>query len=177
VVRQSFDVVVVGEPLVQLTATTELRDGAPLSLGFSGDALNAAAAAAAAGARTALVARVPDDELGSAMAARIEQLGVDTSHIRRVAGQHGLYLQHTDPSGTRQFLYARSGSAGSQLCPDDLPSAILRNVRIVLATIRTGDPGWLTPRPPLCISRSSRHRVGSSRRRGRRRRVPCSGMQ
>jgi 2-dehydro-3-deoxygluconokinase len=134
VVTQPFDVVVVGEPLVQLTATTELRDGAPLSLGFSGDALNAAAAAAAAGARTALVARVPDDELGSAMVARIEQLGIDTSHLRRVAGQHGLYLQHADPSGTRQFLYVRAGSAGSQLCPDDLPSAVMRNARIVLAS-------------------------------------------
>lgn len=129
-----FDVVVVGEPLVQLTATTELRDGAPLTLGFSGDALNAAAAAAAAGARTTLVARVPDDELGSAMVARIEQLGVDSSHVRRAPGQHGVYVQQVDPSGVRQFLYVREGSAGSQLCPDDLPRAVLTAAHVVLAS-------------------------------------------
>jgi len=134
VVTQPVDVVVVGEPLVQLTATAELRDGAQLLLGFSGDALNAAAAAAAAGARTALLARVPDDELGSAMVARIEQLGIDASHVRRVPGQHGVYLQQADPSGGRQFFYAREGSAGSQLSPDDLPTDVLRGAHIVLAS-------------------------------------------
>lgn len=130
----AFDVVVVGEPLVQLTAHGPLDDGAQLTIGFSGDALNSAAAAAAAGARTALVARVPQDELGDAMLARMQQLGVDVSHVRRVAGQHGIYLQHADPSGTRQFLYARQGSAGSQLSPDDMPVAALRAAAVVLAS-------------------------------------------
>jgi len=133
-VSRSFDVMVVGEPLVQLTTTEELSDGATLSLGFSGDALNSAAAAAAAGARTALVARVADDELGDAMVTRIERLGIDSSCVRRVAGQHGVYLQQTDPSGTRQFLYVREASAGSQLCPDDLPIDLLRTAGIVVAS-------------------------------------------
>lgn len=131
----SYDVVVVGEPLVQLTANGELRDGASLRLGFSGDALNAAAAAAAAGARTALVALVADDELGDAMLARIEQLGVYTSCIRRQRGQHGLYLQQTDPSGSRQFIYAREGSVGSRLSPDDLPRDLLGSAVVVASGV------------------------------------------
>jgi len=54
--------------------------------------------------------------------------------VRRIPGQHGLYIQQADPSGTRQFLYAREGSAGSQLCPDDLPTGVLGDARIVLAS-------------------------------------------
>lgn len=130
----SYDVVVVGEPLVQLTASGEFRDGMSLRLGFSGDALNTAAAAAAAGARTALVGLVAADELGDAMLARIEQLGVDTSCIRRQRGQHGMYLQQTDPSGSRQFIYAREGSVGSRLSPDDLPRDLLGSATVVVAS-------------------------------------------
>ncbi|MGI5996840.1 MAG: PfkB family carbohydrate kinase, partial [Saccharomonospora viridis] len=116
----SPDVLVLGEPLVEVSASEPFRDGATVRLAFSGDALNAAAAAAAAGAHTALLARVPDDELGDALVARVTELGIDTGAVIRVPGQHGVYFTHSDPSGRRQFAYARSGSAGSTLCPDDV---------------------------------------------------------
>jgi 2-dehydro-3-deoxygluconokinase len=129
------DVLVVGEVLVELSGTEPLRNGAMLALGFSGDALNAAAAAAAAGAHTALVARVPTDELGDEMVARIAALGVDTGHLKRVAGQHGLYFQHADPAGARGYVYVRRGSAGSTLAPDDLPLAALPGAVVVASGV------------------------------------------
>jgi 2-dehydro-3-deoxygluconokinase len=127
------DVVVVGEVLVELSSTAPLRSGTALTLGFSGDALNAAAAAAAAGAHTALVARVPADELGDELVARVAALGVDTGCLRRVAGQHGLYFQHADPTGARGYVYVRRGSAGSTLAPGDLPVPALAGA-VVLAS-------------------------------------------
>ncbi|MBM0236552.1 hypothetical protein JNW88_04135 [Micromonospora sp. ATA32] len=72
---QAPDVLVLGEVLVELTALEPLRDGTQLRLGFSGDALNAAAAAAAAGAHTCLLARVPDDELGDELVGRVARSG------------------------------------------------------------------------------------------------------
>ncbi|WP_432949256.1 hypothetical protein ACQPXM_15930 [Kribbella sp. CA-253562] len=47
------DVLVLGEILVELSSTEPLDAGTQLTLNFSGDALNAAAASAAAGAKTA----------------------------------------------------------------------------------------------------------------------------
>ncbi len=96
-------VVVLGEVLVELSAEAPLERGVPLRLDFSGDALNAAAAAAAAGAETMLLARVPDDELGDALVRRAVELGVDCSYVVRVPGGHGMYLAHSDPLGQRQF--------------------------------------------------------------------------
>ncbi|MEO6996933.1 MAG: PfkB family carbohydrate kinase [Terracoccus sp.] len=128
------DVVVLGEVLVELSSTEPLREGASLRLGFSGDALNVAAAAAAAGARTTLVARIPDDELGDDLVRRIASLGIDTRQLRRVAGQHGLYLTHADPDGERHFLYARSGSVGSSLAPADLNHDLLAGAGVVVAS-------------------------------------------
>ncbi|MEV8372397.1 sugar kinase [Kribbella sp. NPDC056861] len=128
------DVLVIGEILVELSSTEPLDAGAALTLNFSGDALNSAAAAAAAGAHTALLARVPDDELGDRLLDRVVALGIDTSQVLRVPGQHGLYLQHADPSGAREFTYVRRGSAGSGLGPGDVPIDLVSRVGAVLAS-------------------------------------------
>jgi 2-dehydro-3-deoxygluconokinase len=128
------DVLVLGEILVELSSTEPLDAGTSLTLNFSGDALNAAAASAAAGARTALLARVPDDELGDRLLERVVALGIDTSQVIRVQGQHGLYLQHADPSGAREFTYVRRGSAGSGLGPGDVPLDLVAAAGAVLAS-------------------------------------------
>ena len=126
-------VVVIGEILVELSSREVFAPGAEFRLGFSGDALNAAAAAAAAGAHTVLVARVPDDELGDVMLEAVAGLGIDGSAVLRVPGQHGAYLTHADPIGQRQFVYLRRGSAGSTLEPTDLERGLLRDA-VVLAS-------------------------------------------
>jgi 2-dehydro-3-deoxygluconokinase len=111
---------VVVEILVELYCDKELTDGATLRLGFSGDALNSAAAAAAAGARTAVLTAVGADEMGDALIARVTELGIDASLIRREPRANGAYLLHGDLTGNRQFTYWRNGSAGSTLDEHDI---------------------------------------------------------
>jgi 2-dehydro-3-deoxygluconokinase len=118
-----FDVVVIGEVLVEFHADAPLGRGGPITLSFSGDALNAAAAAAAAGARTALLTAVGDDELGEALLADTAKLSVDTSLVRRDARPNGAYLLMSDIGGHREFIYWRAGSAASTLSPDDVRAA------------------------------------------------------
>jgi 2-dehydro-3-deoxygluconokinase len=118
-----FDVVVLGEVLVEFCADVPLGRGRPVTLSFSGDALNAAAAAAAAGARTALLTAVGDDELGEALLADTTKLGVDISLVRRDARPNGAYLLTSDIGGHREFVYWRTGSAASTLSQDDVNAA------------------------------------------------------
>lgn len=129
-----FDVVVIGEVLIELSTTEALAEGAVTRLSFSGDALNSAAAAAAAGARTALLTRVADDELGAQMLAYLRRLGVTTDLVRTVPGQHGVYFSQIDPTGCREFVYVRRGSAASQLTSDDVRAARLDRARVVLTS-------------------------------------------
>ncbi|HYU05497.1 MAG TPA: PfkB family carbohydrate kinase [Jatrophihabitantaceae bacterium] len=128
-----FDVVVLGEVLIELSSTEPFGDGISMRLGFSGDALNSAAAAAAAGARVALLTNVAKDEIGDVLVGRIAELGIDTTLVRRVAGQNGAYFVHADPSGAREFVYARRGSAASQLSAADVHAAGL-DTAVVLAS-------------------------------------------
>ena len=118
----SYDVVCLGEVLVEVATTAPFGHDVPAVLGISGDVLNVAAAAAAAGARVGLAAVLTDDDLGRAIAVRVDALGIGTELLRFAAGQQGVYLVHSDPTGEREFSYARSGSVGSSLSPEHLPA-------------------------------------------------------
>jgi 2-dehydro-3-deoxygluconokinase len=128
-----FDVVAMGEILLEVATDVPFGHGVPAQLGISGDALNVAAAAAAAGARTALLAVLPDDDLGQAVAARIAELGISTDLLKFRPGQQGVYLVHCDPDGQREFSYARSGSVGSTLGPDDVDPDVFAAAGAVIA--------------------------------------------
>ena len=141
-----YDVIVLGEPLVEIATLAAIEPGVPATIGVSGDALNAAAAAAAAGASVALLARITDDELGDMIAGRVRALGVDDALLLRTAGQQGMYLVHSDPDGERQFHYARSGSVASRLAP----GALRRSTRNLMS--------WPSP----SFSASSRARLSAS---------------
>lgn len=128
-----YDVIVIGEVLVELASDRAFESGADVRLGVSGDVVNAAAAAAAAGARTAVLTRIADDELGDVIELRLRELGVDLGLLRRVPGQQAVYFVHADPTGAREFVYVRKGSAGSTLSPDDVDSAV-DQAQVVLAS-------------------------------------------
>ena len=129
-----YDVVVIGEALVELSSDRPFTDTSHFAVSFSGDALNAAAAAAATGARTALVTRVGDDELGDALCAYATGLGIDVSNVVRAPEPNGLYFLVADPTGERRFSYHRSGSAGSGLSPEDVDADLIRRSDALLVS-------------------------------------------
>ncbi|MFD0358970.1 PfkB family carbohydrate kinase [Streptomyces sp. NPDC127110] len=153
-----YDVLVLGEVLVEIHADTALRaaaDGTAARISYSGDALNAAAAAAAAGARTALLTVVGDDELSVPLLRRAAGLGVDTAHVRRAPRPNGAYLLSADPDGDREFVYWRTHSAASTLSPahvgDWLP--LLTGCR---ALITSGITGALSPTSRAAVLAAAR---------------------
>ncbi|MGW0390583.1 carbohydrate kinase family protein [Streptomyces sp. NPDC003042] len=132
-----YDVLVLGEVLVEIHADTALRtadDGTAARISYSGDALNAAAAAAAAGARTALLAVVGDDELSAPLLSRAADLGVDVSHVllARVAPLAGL-LKSSCPADALALVDT-----------DDPPTAAARYRALGARTVAvTAGPGRL----------------------------------
>jgi 2-dehydro-3-deoxygluconokinase len=130
----NFDVVLLGEPLIEISTRGLIAHGVECGFAVSGDVVNTAAAAVAADASVAVIARVSDDELGAAVCDRLAELGVHTGFIKRDDGFQGIYVQHSDPHGERQFSYARRGSAGSRLAPEDLPAGLLEDAGGVLVS-------------------------------------------
>lgn len=129
-----FDVVVLGEILLEISTQSPLADGVDARLGVSGDALNVAASAAAAGARVGLLSIIGDDEIGRMIASRVSELGISTDLLRLASGRQGIYFVHSDPSGEREFSYARSESVGSTLAPHDVDSTVFSAAGAVVAS-------------------------------------------
>lgn len=129
-----YDVVVIGEVLLEISTASAPRDGTPARLGFSGDALNQAAAAAAAGAHVGLLTRIGDDAIGEGLLHRVADLGVDTTLVQLVAEPNGAYLTQADPTGNRTFSYLRAGSAASRLTPADLERKAVRHASHILCS-------------------------------------------
>lgn len=123
-----------GEVLVEVATELPLAHGIPATLGVSGDALNVAAAAAAAGARVGLAAVLTDDDLGRAITERVAELGIAIDLLRYRHGHQGVYLSHSDPAGEREFSYARTGSVGSWLARTDLADEVLAAAGAVVAS-------------------------------------------
>lgn len=130
----SFDVLAIGEILVELSSTQPLGLSRHFDLSFSGDTLNAAAAAAAAGARVGMVACVGDDEFGRSLLSYLEALGIDSSTVRMVDRPNGTYFTAADPAGARQFIYSRRESAGTLLSVDDIDISTARSTTALIVS-------------------------------------------
>jgi 2-dehydro-3-deoxygluconokinase len=113
-----YDVVVLGEPMVERHRTTEGQQTAPDSV--SGDAFNAACAAALAGARVALLTVLGTDPAGDLILAELVRRGVDASQVRRGEQHTGAYTVSPDAEGQPRFSYQRAGSAATTLSLADL---------------------------------------------------------
>lgn len=124
-----FDIVALGEPLVELNQTSQ--DQRQYLQGFGGDTSNAVIAAARQGARCAYLTRVGDDAFGGQFLALWRDEGVDTSGVEVDATAHtGLYFVQHGPDG-HAFSYLRRGSAASLMTPASLDGGLIERARFL----------------------------------------------
>jgi len=114
-----FDLVALGEPLLEFNQTRGA--GSDYALGFGGDTSNCAVAAARLGARSAYVTRLGDDAFGRMFLDLWQREGVDASGVAIDAdAPTGMYFVTHGAAG-HEFSYRRAGSAASRMRAADLP--------------------------------------------------------
>ncbi len=113
--EKTIDVCALGEAMLEFNQT---HPGQPHYLqGFGGDTSNAVIAAARAGARTAYLTRLGDDNFGQALLALWRAEGVNTSAVEITRDAHtGIYFVTHGANG-HEFSYLRAGSAASRMTP------------------------------------------------------------
>ncbi len=122
-----FDLVALGEPLVELNQTQQ--DQRQYLQGFGGDTSNAVIAAARQGARCAYLTRVGNDAFGQQFLDLWQAEGVDTSGVQVDEQAHtGLYFVQHGPDG-HAFSYLRRGSAASLMTPASLDAGLIERDR------------------------------------------------
>ncbi|MFO1328008.1 MAG: sugar kinase [Rubrivivax sp.] len=125
-----FDIVSLGEPMVEFNQTGE-RDGRLYLQGFGGDSSNLAIAAARQGARVAYASALGDDPYGRLLRELWTREGVDHSGVVTDASAFtAIYFVSHDEQG-HHFHFFRNGSAASRLRPQDLPRTMIESARVL----------------------------------------------
>jgi 2-dehydro-3-deoxygluconokinase len=126
---ERFDLLSLGEPLVEFNQTRE--SGGAYVQGFGGDTSNCSIAAARLGARVAYVTRLGDDAFGRAFLTLWRKEGVDASGVAiDPEAPTGIYFVSHGPGG-HEFSYLRAGSAASRMRPADLPLGMIHAAKVL----------------------------------------------
>jgi 2-dehydro-3-deoxygluconokinase len=126
---RDFDVVALGEPLLEFNQTQAAQ---PTFLqGYGGDTSNVVIAAARQGARCAYLSRVGNDPFGQQLLALWQAENVETRGvIVDPQGFTGLYFVQHGPEG-HVFSYMRRDSAASRMQPEDLQHGLIERAHFL----------------------------------------------
>jgi 2-dehydro-3-deoxygluconokinase len=123
----------VGEGLAELGL--EPAPDRTVTLGFGGDAANAAVMAARMGADARIAGRVGADALGRRLLAFWAASGIDVDHVLGdPSAPTGIYVNERGAEGLRRFDYHRSGSAGSNLTTGDVDPSFVDGLGVLHLT-------------------------------------------
>ena len=118
-----FELLGLGECMVELFAEGPLSTSPLLRRAYGGDVLNAPVTASRLGVRCGFISRVGDDPFGPALRQAWVDEGIDLSQAPLVPGDNGEYFISVSDDGEREFTYRRAGSAASQIGHDDIDEA------------------------------------------------------
>ena len=127
-------IAVVGSANVDLTTFTdqfpkpgETIFGQKFDLGFGGKGANQAVAARLCGADVFMVARVGSDLFGPATIENFKKLGIDTTHVKQVAGlSSGVAPIFVEPNGQNRILVVKGANDALKAADVDAAAETLK---------------------------------------------------
>src|SRR5438477_511861 len=162
----SHDLVGLGEVMLRLAAPPPQRldQAVALDVQIGGSEANVLAAVSRLGLRTAFISALPAEHAwGDRTVRELSGHGVDCAGIlRRPGSRMGLYfLEYGVPPRPVRLLYDRRDSAMSQLVPEEVDWALVREARCFGRRGSTRSPRWtawarVTPMPRAFFRASCR---------------------
>src|SRR5437667_8420921 len=121
----TYDLLTLGETLLRLSppGLQRLDQARLFEIGVGGSELNVGCLLARLGRRVAWVSRLPEGPLGRIVDGEARRHGVDTSHVRWIAGARlGLMFFEPGPAPRNtRVIYDRKHSAAADLAFEDAP--------------------------------------------------------
>ena len=142
--KQTFDVVALGELLIDFTQNGVSEQGNPLLEANPGGApCNVLAMLQKLGKSTAFVGKVGEDMFGRQLRKVVEQAGIDlTNLVMDPAAHTTLAFVQTFANGDRDFSFYRDPGADLLLTADEVPEDVIANSRIFhFGTLSMTHPG------------------------------------
>lgn len=153
-------VVCIGETmgLFHAKASGPLAYSREFSLGIGGAESNLAIGLSRLGIKSAWVGRLGADSIGDVIVHDLQAEGVHVHAIRDADSFTGLMVKERRTSQSQKVWYARRGSAGSRLAPEDIPRDLIGQCRILHVsgiTAAVSDSACAALKYAISIARSS----------------------
>nr|WP_317362987.1 carbohydrate kinase [uncultured Blautia sp.] len=129
---KSYDVVALGELLIDFTENGTSKQGNPLFEANPGGApCNVLAMLSKLGHTTAFIGKVGNDYFGEQLGNAIAEAGIDASFLFKDKEIHTtLAMVHTFPDGDRDFSFYRNPGADMMLTEAEIPENLMKNTKI-----------------------------------------------
>lgn len=129
---KSYDVVALGELLIDFTENGISKQGNPLFEANPGGApCNVLAMLSKLGHTTAFIGKVGKDYFGEQLGNAITEAGIDASFLCMDQEIHTtLAMVHTFPDGDRDFSFYRNPGADMMLTEDEIPEDLMKNTKM-----------------------------------------------
>ncbi|MCD8151293.1 MAG: carbohydrate kinase [Clostridiales bacterium] len=156
---KKFDVVALGELLIDFTESGTSSQGNPLlEVNPGGAPCNVLAMLSKLGKKTAFIGKVGRDSFGRSLREAVQDCGIDVSNLMEDESVHTtLAFVHTQPDGDREFSFYRNPGADMMLQRGEVNADLIRNTRIFhFGTLSsTHEPAREATRYALAVARES----------------------
>ena len=130
--KKSFDVIALGELLIDFTMNGQSEQGNDLFEACPGGApCNVLAMLNEMGKKTAFIGKVGKDQFGKLLRNTLNDIGIDTSNLFTDSTVNTtLAFVHTFPDGDREFSFYRNPGADMMLTEDEINTTFISQAKI-----------------------------------------------
>ncbi len=129
-----FDLITIGESLVEFSTNQRLGNAECLHKYYGGDTLVVAIAAKRLNSNVGFITALGNDPFKEYMLSSWEKEGLDTEHVKIVDENNGLYMVSRAESAEKEFIYYRKKIAPAKLTIDDIDEDYIKKSKIIYAS-------------------------------------------
>lgn len=132
--ENKFDLITIGESLIEFSTNQKLKDAECLHKYYGGDSLVVAVAAKRLNSNVGFITCLGNDSFKEYMLSSWEKEGLDTKHVKVVEEKNGLYMVSRTSVHDKEFEYYRKKIAPAQLSIEDIDEEYIKSSKIVYAS-------------------------------------------
>ena len=132
--EKEFDLITIGESLVEFSTNQRLKDAECLHKYYGGDSLVVAVAAKRLGSSVGFITCVGNDAYKDYMLYSWENEGLNTKHVKIVDDNNGIYMVSRTPGEEKEFIYYRKKIAPAKLSLEDIDEEYIKKAKVIYAS-------------------------------------------
>lgn len=129
-----FDLITIGESLIEFSTNQKLADAECLHKYYGGDSLVVAVAARRLNSPVGFITCLGNDPFKDFLLSSWEKEGLDISHVKVVEEKNGLYMVSRPSIDAKEFIYFRKKIAPAKLSIDDIDEEYIKSSKIIYAS-------------------------------------------